>query len=100
MSVESPVFTPTRLGPVELRNRVIKCGTNEGMSREGLVTDPLIDWHREFAAGGVAMTTLAYCAVAAAGRTYRHQMWMRPEALPGLRRFTDAIHAEGARAAI
>jgi 2,4-dienoyl-CoA reductase-like NADH-dependent reductase (Old Yellow Enzyme family) len=94
------VFTPARLGPLELRNRVVKCGTNEGMSRDGLVTDPLVAWHREFAAGGVAMTTLAYCSVTSEGRTFKHQMWMRDEALPGLRELTDAIHAEGARAAI
>ncbi|MBS1106173.1 MAG: NADH:flavin oxidoreductase [Deltaproteobacteria bacterium] len=94
------VFTPFRLGPLELRNRIVKCGTNEGMSRGGLVTDPLLAWHREFAAGGVAMTTLAYCSVSADGRTFRDQIWMRDEALPGLRRFTDTIHAEGARAAI
>ena len=93
-------FTPYQLGPVALRNRIVKCGTNEGMSRGGLMTDALLEWHREFAAGGVAMTTLAYCSVAADGRTFRDQLWMRDEALPGLRRFTDAIHADGARAAI
>ena len=97
---EHRVFSPGRLGPIELRNRVIKCGTNEGMSRDGLVTDKLIDWHREFAAGGVGMTTLAYCSVSPEGRTFKHQMWMREEALPGLRRFCEAMHAEGARAAI
>jgi 2,4-dienoyl-CoA reductase-like NADH-dependent reductase (Old Yellow Enzyme family) len=79
---------------------VLKCATNEGMSRDGLVTERLVDWHREFAAGGVAATTLAYCAVSPEGRTYRHQIWMHEAALPGLRRFTAAIHAEGARAAI
>ena len=94
------VFTPLRLGPIELRNRIVKCATNEGMSRGGLMTDALLDWHREFAAGGVSMTTLAYCSVSADGRTFRDQIWMRDEALPGLRRFTDAVHAEGARAAI
>ncbi len=95
-----PVFSPGRLGPLALRNRVVKCGTNEGLSRDGLMTERLLEWHREMAAGGVAMTTLAYCAVSAAGRTFRHQLWMRDEAVPGLRRFTDAIHAEGAAAAI
>jgi 2,4-dienoyl-CoA reductase-like NADH-dependent reductase (Old Yellow Enzyme family) len=94
------VFTPVRLGPLELRNRIVKCGTNEGMSRGGLMTDALLAWHREFAAGGVAMTTLAYCSVSAEGRTFSDQIWMRDEALPGLRRFTDTIHAEGACAAI
>jgi 2,4-dienoyl-CoA reductase-like NADH-dependent reductase (Old Yellow Enzyme family) len=70
------------------------------MSRDGLVTDRLIEWHRAFAAGGVGMTTLSYCSVASVGRTFRHQIWMREEALPGLHRFTDAVHAEGALAAI
>ncbi len=95
-----PVFTPTRLGPVRLRNRIVKCATNEGLSREGLVTDRLIEWHREFAQGGVGMTTLAYCSVSPEGRTYRHQMWMREEALPGLSRFAQVVQREGARAAI
>jgi 2,4-dienoyl-CoA reductase-like NADH-dependent reductase (Old Yellow Enzyme family) len=94
------VFAPGRLGPVELRNRVVKCATNEGLSREGLVTERLIDWHREFAAGGVGMTTLAYCSVSPEGRTFAHQIVMREAALPGLSRFAAAMHAEGARAAI
>jgi 2,4-dienoyl-CoA reductase-like NADH-dependent reductase (Old Yellow Enzyme family) len=102
VSVESSalVFSPVRLGPIELRNRVVKSGTNEGMSRDGLVTERLIDWHREFAAGGVGMTTLAYCAVSSEGRTFRHQIHVREAALPGLRRFAEAMHAEGAKAAI
>ena len=97
---ESPVFQPARLGPIDVRNRIIKCGTNEGMSRDGLMTDALIDFHREAAAGGVGMTTLSYCSVASEGRTFKHQLWMRDEALPGLRRFTEAVRAEGAKAAI
>lgn len=44
------------------------------------------------------MSTVAYCAVAPEGRTEYGQLWMRPDALPGLRRLTDAIHAEGAAA--
>lgn len=90
------VFAPTTLGPVALRNRVIKAATFEGRTPDALVTDDLIEFHREVAAGGVAMTTVAYCAVAPGGRTDRHQLWMRPEAVPGLRRLTDAVHGEGA----
>jgi 2,4-dienoyl-CoA reductase-like NADH-dependent reductase (Old Yellow Enzyme family) len=93
-------FAPARLGPVRLRNRVVKAATFEGMTPQGLVSDALVDFHRTPARGGVGMTTLAYCSVSPEGRTYRHQIWMRPEALPGLRRLTDAVHAEGAAAAI
>ncbi|MCO5992746.1 NADH:flavin oxidoreductase [Actinoallomurus rhizosphaericola] len=95
-SVVPDVFEPARLGPLTLRNRVIKAATFEGMTKGAVVTDELIEFHRRHAAGGVGMTTVAYCAVAPEGRTERHQLWMRPEALPGLRRLTDAVHAEGA----
>ena len=90
------VFGPARLGPVELRNRVIKAATFEGMTPHGLVTDELIEFHLRPVRGGVGMTTVAYCAVSPEGRTDRHQIWMRPEAVPGLRRLADAVHAEGA----
>ncbi|WP_433635089.1 NADH:flavin oxidoreductase [Nocardia sp. CA-120079] len=90
------VFAPTTLGPITLRNRVIKAATFEGRTPDALVTDELIDFHREIAAGGVGMTTVAYCAISPGGRTDRHQIWMRPEAVAGLRKLTDAVHAEGA----
>ncbi len=96
----SAVLSPFRLGPLALRNRIVKCATYETRAKDGLVTDALIDWHREMAAGGVAMTTLAYCSVAADGRTFKDQIVMRPEAAPGLARFAAAMHAEGAKAAI
>ncbi len=92
------IFEPVDLGPITLRNRVIKAATFEGRTPDALVTDELIEFHREIAAGGVGMSTVAYCAIAPGGRTDRHQIWMRPEAVSGLRRLTDAIHAEGAKA--
>jgi len=98
-SPPSDVFTPARFGPLTLRNRIIKAATFEGMTRDGLATDELIEYHRRPAAGGVAMTTLAYCAVSSEGRTYRHQIHLRDDAIPGLRRLTEAVHAEGAAAA-
>jgi 2,4-dienoyl-CoA reductase-like NADH-dependent reductase (Old Yellow Enzyme family) len=90
------VFSPAKLGPVTLRNRIIKAATFEARSPDALVSDELIEFHRLVAAGGVGMTTVAYCAVSPGGRASGNQMWMRPEAVPGLRRLTDAIHAEGA----
>ncbi|WP_028478624.1 NADH:flavin oxidoreductase [Nocardia sp. CNY236] len=92
------VFAPAALGPITLRNKVIKAATFEGRTPHAVATDELIAFHRQVAAGGVAMTTVAYCAVAPGGRTDRHQLWMRPEAVPGLRKLTDAVHAEGAAA--
>ena len=46
------------------------------------------------------MTTVAYAAVTRSGLSFDRQLWMRPEIIPGLRRLTDAVHAEGAAAGI
>lgn len=90
------VLAPARLGPIELRNRVIKAATYEGLSHKSLVTQDLVDFHVAYARGGVGMTTVAYCAVSKEGRTDRHQIHWTDEAMPGLRVLTDAVHAEGA----
>ena len=94
------LFAPARLGPVTLRNRFVKCATYETRAAGGQVTDALVEWHREFTRGGVGMTTLAYCSVAPDGRTFPDQIVVDEAAAPGLRRFADAVHADGAAAAI
>ena len=91
-------LAPAQLGPVRLRNRIIKAATFEGMTPGAVVSDELVAYHRAVSAGGVGMTTVAYLAVAPEGRTEDGQIWMRPEALPGLQQLTDAIHGEGAAA--
>ena len=92
------ILGPTRLGPVELRNGVIKSATFEGLTPAGEVSDRLVSFHRQLAAGGVGMTTVAYCAVSPGGRLQRNQIVMGPESRDGLRILTDAVHDEGAAA--
>jgi 2,4-dienoyl-CoA reductase-like NADH-dependent reductase (Old Yellow Enzyme family) len=82
-----------------LKNRIIKAATFEGVMPKGHVSDELIAFHRRVAAGGAAMTTVAYLAVSPEGRTDRHCLLLDGESLPGLRRLTDTVHAEGAAVA-
>lgn len=89
-------FAPATLGPLTLRNRVIKAATFEGLTRKHVVNDRLVDFHRAVAAGGVGMTTLAYCAVSDDGCATPNEIVMRPEVVPGLAGLADAVHAEGA----
>src|ERR1700751_3865184 len=96
MSSPPDVFSPAKLGPIALRNRIIKAATFEARTPDSLVTDDLIEYHRLPAAGGVGMTNVASCAVSPDGRAESNGLWMRPEAVPGLRRLTETIHAEGA----
>ena len=70
------------------------------MAPGNVVTEQLIDFHRAVAAGGVGMTTLAYCAVSPDGQGAPGEIIVRDESVPGLRRFADAMHALGAAASI
>lgn len=89
-------FSPAELGSLKLRNHLVKAATFEGMAADNLVTDRLVSFHRAVAAGGVGMTTLAYLAVSPDGQGAPNEIVLRPEALPGLRRLAEAVHAEGA----
>ena len=93
-------FSPFTLGPVRLRNRIVKAATFEGMCPGGRPSEALLAHHREIAAGGAAMTTVAYCSVSADGRSYATQMLLGPEIVPALRRLTEAVHREGAAASL
>jgi 2,4-dienoyl-CoA reductase-like NADH-dependent reductase (Old Yellow Enzyme family) len=93
-------FTPFALGPLRLRNRIVKPATFEGMCPDGLPSDALVAHHREVAAGGAALTTVAYASVSPDGRSYPTQVVCRREAAPGLRRLADAVHREGAAVAL
>jgi 2,4-dienoyl-CoA reductase-like NADH-dependent reductase (Old Yellow Enzyme family) len=94
--VTPEVFAPTVLGPVRLRNRIVKAATFEGRAPHGQVTDELIDYHLAVTRGGVGLTTVAYLAVAPEGRTHREQIVVGEDTLAGLVRLADAVHASGA----
>ena len=98
--MQSKLFTPYQLGPITLRNRIIRSAAFENMARANMPTKELQDYHVSVARGGVGMTTVAYCAVDLSGVSFDGQLYVRDEALPGLKKLTDAIHAEGAKASI
>jgi len=94
------VFEAATLGPITLRNRIVKAATFEGRSPRRVVTDDLITFHREVAAGGVGMSTVAYCAVSVEGSTDGRTIVLGPhDVTDGLARLADAIHKQGAAAA-
>src|SRR5580658_2464536 len=90
-------FGPARLGPVALRNRVLKAATFEGMSPGNQVSNSLIEFHRKIAAGGAAMTTVSYIAVSRDGMGAPAEIFIHDEAAEGLARIASVVHAEGAK---
>jgi|GEM_PF-705801 len=82
------IFSALRVGPVELRNRVVAAPMVQVRpitSREG------IGWYRRLAAGGVGLVIVEATGVPNFGEDFTAET---------LRPLVDAIHAEGAAAAI
>ena len=98
--MESKIFTSCQIGPVTLRNRVIRSAAFENMAYGNRPSEDLFNYHVSVARGGVGMTTVAYAAVSQSGLSFDGQLWMREEIVPELKRLTDAVHAEGAKASI
>ncbi len=89
-------FSPGKLGPITLKNRIIKAATFEGMSIGGKVTPELIDFHRKVAAGGAAMTTLSYVAVSKDAMGAPNELTVRDSSMPGLVAIANEVHKAGA----
>jgi 2,4-dienoyl-CoA reductase-like NADH-dependent reductase (Old Yellow Enzyme family) len=96
----SSIFTPCQIGPVELRNRTIRSAAFENMCKNNNPTKMLADYHIAVARGGIGMTTIAYASVNKSGISFNGQLYMREEVVPELKKLTDAIHNEGAKASI
>lgn len=97
---QSTFFTEAKLGPLLLRNRSIRAAAFEGMSEQHTVTEALINYHTTVAKGGIGMTTLAYSSINKSGLAFPHQLWLRDEIIPDLRKLSDSVHREGAAASI
>ena len=98
--MDTKLFTPYQLGPITLRNRFIRSAAFENMCTGNTPSQMLEDYHVSVARGGVGMTTVAYCAVDLSGVSFDGQLYVRDEALPGLKKLTDAVHKEGAKVSI
>ncbi len=93
------LLSPLRVGPMELRNRIVLPAMDQNVCDDGLVTDAVVDHYARRAEGGAGLLVLETSAVAFPhGATARHQPALSHDGvIPGLTRLADAVHAHGAR---
>ncbi|AMO69797.1 NADH:flavin oxidoreductase [Zhongshania aliphaticivorans] len=88
-------FSAAKLNSLTLKNRFIKAGTFENMTSNGVPSDALNRFHGELADGGIAMTTLGYCAVENDGRLNENMMYMHEGIRPPLSVLIADLHQRG-----
>ncbi len=96
------LFTPARIGSVEIRNRIVMPPmTTRLADAEGYVTDATIAYFGARAAGGVGLITVEMASPEKVGRHRGRELGIYDDRfLPGLKRLVEAIHTAGAKASI
>jgi 2,4-dienoyl-CoA reductase-like NADH-dependent reductase (Old Yellow Enzyme family) len=98
----SALFTPGRIGEVEIRNRIVLPSmTTRAADAEGFVTEDTLAYYRARAQGGVGLITVEMASPERVGRHRRRELGIYDDRfLPGLGRLVHAIREAGARASI
>jgi 2,4-dienoyl-CoA reductase-like NADH-dependent reductase (Old Yellow Enzyme family) len=101
-AVTSALFTPGRIGPVEVANRIVLPSmTTRAANEEGFVTEDAMAYYKARARGGAGLITVEMASPEPVGRHRRRELGIYDDRfLPGLGRLVGAIHAAGSKASI
>ncbi len=96
------LFTPMRIGNVEMRNRVVMPAMVTRLAdAEGRVTDATIAYFKARAAGGTGLVITEMASPERVGRHRARELGIYDDRfLPGLTRLVKALHACGSKVAI
>lgn len=96
------VFEPVEIGPLTLRNRIVRSATWLGLAGpRGEVSDALVGRYEELGAGGAGLVIGGYTYVSREGRHLPNMTGAHEDDLvPGLARWAAAIKRGGAAAAL
>ena len=99
MSYKS-LFTPGRIGPLEIPNRLIVAAMGVNLSEEGgFWGQRILDFHQEQARGGAGLILSGACGVMyPVGQVQEWQVAIsEDEYIAGLKRVVEAVHRHGSR---
>lgn len=93
----APLFTPFRLGGLELPNRVVLAPLTRSRAVEGLAPNPLAPlYYAQRASGGLLITEATQVGDTAQGYPNTPGLFTDAQ-IAGWRKVTDAVHAAGGR---
>ncbi|WP_188254627.1 FAD-dependent oxidoreductase [Pseudaminobacter soli (ex Zhang et al. 2022)] len=98
MTVFPHLFSPLRIGGMEVKNRILSTGHDTVMAHDGHVTERLIAYQEARAKGGAGLIVVQVSGVHETARYTSHVlMATSDDAIPGYRALADAVHRHGAK---
>ncbi len=98
-STADTLFSPLRIGTLELPARLFKTATAETRATaDGYVTDELVDFYRLLACGETPLIITGNIYISQQAKSAPRQTGAdTDDKIPGLTRITEAVHAQGGR---
>ena len=98
MTTFPKLFSPFRIGGLEIRNRIFSTGHQTLLVTGGLPNDALAAYHEARARGGAGLIITEAMSVHETAYFNEAMIFAcRDEALPGLKKVTQGVHRHGAR---
>src|SRR5207244_3061951 len=92
------LFSPLRVGPVELQNRIVSTAHQTTLVHDHLPTDDFVAYHEARARGGAGLIVLEATAPHPSGILTAHELaGYLPEMAAAYRRVGEAVQPHGAR---
>ena len=102
-TTRTELFTPTQIGRLELKNRLMRSATAERLATEpiGRATPALVEMYRALAQGGVGLIVTGHAYIAPEGKAHPEMLSAHcDQMLPGLTMLAETVHAAGGRIAM
>jgi len=95
------LFEPIDVGPMSLSNRVVMTAMHLNYTPGGEVTDRFIDFYAARARGGAGLIIIGGAEINDQSSGIDLMLAIKDDGhIPGLKRYTDAIHKEGGKTAV
>ncbi len=94
------LFSPANIGTLELRNRMIRSASHEGLAdRRGAPTEEQSAFYGKFVQGGIGLVITGYAGVLQSGKSALYDMTMidSDDLVPAHAAMVEKIHALGGR---
>ena len=93
----SLLFTPKKIGNIEIENRFVRSATYDAMAKEsGEVSEDLVKRYARLAKGGVGLIVSGFMYVVLEGRSKIYMTGIHnDDMIPGLKKMVAAVHKEG-----
>jgi 2,4-dienoyl-CoA reductase-like NADH-dependent reductase (Old Yellow Enzyme family) len=90
----SIAFTPANIGNANLKNRLVRSASHDGMATaKGVVTERQVELYRSLAEGGVGLIITGATAPHASGASLHNIMRLTDDSfIPSIRRLARAVH--------